>query len=478
VTHTSDISDIIVAIITPPGEGGVGALRVAGAGAVILCSEFLCWNSGKNKKAQANTPEPFFLQYGAFTVPENKSEKKQTLDEVMAVWMPEGKSYTGDEQVEIFAHGGRQTLQHILRALYAAGARPAEPGEFTQRAFLSGKIDLTKAEAVAEIISAKSEFAYRAARDDLFGKTSDTIVALREKMILLAAELTANVDFPEEEIDPDEYQTLLDLASEIDQQLGGLIQSYSGGAIVRDGFRVALGGRPNAGKSSLFNALLKSHRALVSETPGTTRDYLSEWITLGDFAVELIDTAGLREGAGKIEAAGQDFARKLLAESNLTIWLVDISSEHCFAELADDLKRLKLEHFVLIANKTDLHDGDQLTKALATLQELVPRDAIFPVSCKTGAGLAEFEIGLQKRIDETVSDQTDGLVVTSERQMKKFSDARAALQLASNGMTGGASPELIAFDVRTALRSLDEITGAVYTDDLLGVIFSKFCIGK
>lgn len=461
-------SDIIAAIITPPGEGGIGAIRIAGDGARNFAAPFLYQDSSDT------APEPFYLQYGNFVSLKNN----QVIDEVMSVWMPEGKSYTGAEQVEIFAHGGRQTLQHILRELYAAGARAAEPGEFTRRAFLAGKIDLTKAEAVAEIISAKSEFAYRAARDDLFGKTAKTTRDLREKLVALSAELTAKVDFPLEEITPDEYQTLLNLVDEVDAQLARLIASYAGGAIVRDGFQIALGGRPNAGKSSLFNALLKSHRAIVSATPGTTRDYLSEWITLGDSAVELIDTAGLREGAGEIEAAGQNFARKLLSEAHLALWLVDSADGAFLSELAADLADLDKKNIALVLNKTDLLSERQFESAISDISEKFPSVTVFPISCKTESGLVEFEEGLQERIDASLADQTDGLLVTSERQMQKFTEARESLKTARQGMVDNASPELVAFDVRAALNSLDEITGAVYTDDLLEVIFSKFCVGK
>lgn len=451
--YTDD--DIIAAIITPPGEGGLGAIRCAGSGARALCAPFLRWTT---------SPEPFHLTHTIFSIPSASTP----LDEVMAVWMPAGKSYTGDEQVEIFTHGGRIVLQQVLRALFDAGARPAEPGEFTRRAFLSGRIDLTRAEAVAELISAKSEFAYGAARDNLFGETAGVVERLRERLTELAAELEANVDFPEEEIQPDDYQRLVVSCRRLAVEVLSLADSYRRGAVVRDGFKVALAGRPNAGKSSLFNALLGRHRALVSETAGTTRDYLSEWITLGGFAVELIDTAGLRDSAERLERAGQELSRTLIDAAHLTLWIVDSAESEWGAECHNDLSSYVDRNILVVVNKIDLGGA---TTNLASAGDI-------RISCKTGAGLSELEGLLLAQIEALAPDQTDGMVVTSERHHRKLLAAHEALERARTGLEHRLSPELIAFEVGQARNALDEITGAVYTDDLLERIFSKFCIGK
>ena len=458
-------SDVIAAIITPPGEGGLGALRVAGAGSLELCGPLLGW--------QTVHPESFHMRLTTCVHPQSGD----ALDEVMAVWMPAGKSYTGDEQVEIFTHGGRITLKNILHALFDAGARPAEPGEFTRRAFLAGRIDLSEAEAVAEIISAKSDFAYRAARDNLFGKTSALVDSLRTRVTKLAAFLEANVDFPEEDIETEDYREVTELCRESQDTLKRLIDSYSGGKIIRDGFKVALCGAPNSGKSSLFNALLKTHRALVSETPGTTRDYLSEWIQIGDIAVELSDTAGLRDDAGEIEAAGQEFARRIAEQSDLALWLIDVSESNWSQNLSKSFAA-NLDHCILIANKTDLLDKTKLPGLDQLAQKHFPRKKLIPISCKTGAGLDALESALETEINLRLPDQTDAYIVTSERHKQKFSEARAALDKVASGLSDNASPELIAFDVRQALNALDEITGKVYTEDLLDIVFANFCVGK
>jgi len=335
--------EIIAAIITPPGEGGVGAIRVAGDGALALCAPFLNWGGGDGNPHTSDAPEAFMMRYSSFV----KTPGGAALDETLAVWMPRGKSYTGDEQVEIFCHGGMIVLRSILQTLFDAGAKPAEPGEFTKRAFLNGRIDLTRAEAVAEMISAKSEFALGAARDNLFGKTGDLIKNMRERLVTLLATLESYVDFPEEEIDSDDYKLLLAICNEVNDSLSALIDSYRGGALIRDGFKIALAGRPNAGKSSLFNALLRKNRAIVSQSPGATRDYLSEWISLGEFTVMITDTAGLRETSEEIESQGQEFARRILGEADLTLWLVDSSVDSWPDEARTDLSETDLNRAML-----------------------------------------------------------------------------------------------------------------------------------
>ncbi len=460
-----DANELIASIITPPGEGGVGAIRVAGDGARMFCAPFLKWGANS-----APLPESFSLKLTVFSIPESGV----ALDEVMAVWMPKGKSYTGDEQVEIYCHGGRVVLLNILRALYDAGARPAEPGEFTKRAFLAGRIDLTKAEAVAELISANSQRSYSAARDNLFGKTSSEVDRLRKLTMTLAATFEAQVDFPEEEIDPDEYDSLIGDIVDIRDSMQRLVDSYRSGVVIRDGFKIALCGRPNAGKSSLFNALLKKNRAIISSIAGTTRDYLSEWIELGGFAVEITDTAGLRETTNEIETAGQKFAGEIANASHLALWLVDCSAENWREELSGDTPP---ETKTLIAfNKIDLPEAKPESDTTLTFGG--KQCETLAISCKTEQGIEALERRILVEIESLLSDQTDGAIITSERHKQKLSEAIVALDAVDSGLKNRLSPELIAFDMKAVLQALDEITGKVYTDDLLGVIFSSFCIGK
>lgn len=483
-THDNQLSEnrkseIIAAIITPPGEGGVAAVRIAGSGSVKLCSALLNWS-------ETTAPSPFHLQYTNFdSQSENhESSTERPLDEVMAVWMPEGHSYTGDEQVEIFCHGGQHAAPNILQALFKAGARAAEPGEFTRRAFLSGRIDLTRAEAVAEMIGAKSDFAYRAARDNLFGRTAEVVNDLRDNIMNLAATLEASIDFPEEGLDTTDLSAALAILEKTKNSLSKLISSYSAGSIIRDGFHVAICGRPNAGKSSLFNVLLNRTRAIVSETPGATRDYLSEWIQLQGVAVELSDTAGLTEiGANvtsdvsaNIESQSQSFSREKIENADLLLWVVDSADKQWRKELKIDLAEWPGDKTLLAFNKSDLQG-----ESVADSDSYSCNGRIYPsvsISCQSGEGIELLREKLTQNVSSRLSDQTDGLTVTNLRHKQKMEQALALLSEVRENMLQDQSPELLAFDVRQAQKALDEITGVIYTEETLGAIFANFCVGK
>ncbi len=466
-SHGEKHNDLIAAVITPPGEGGIGAIRVAGHNACRFCEQFL--------KFVAQHTDPwaaFTMRLAHFVEPSSNQHESAVIDEVLAVWMPEGKSYSGDEQVELFCHGGQIVLQKIMRALTTSGEiRHAEPGEFTKRAFLAGRIDLTKAEAVAEMIAAKSEFAYDAARRNLFGAVASEVDSLKQKITHAAAMCEAYIDFPEEDIDPDDYQLMCAELRAVSDSIGKLIESYRGGHIIRDGFTIAICGRPNAGKSSLFNILLKKNRAIVSPQAGTTRDYLTEWITLGGYAVALSDTAGMREGAEHVEAIGQQFAMEVAQKADTILWLVDVSDPNWRESADTDIPSMLRARTFIVGNKIDL----MTDTGIANNQT----DIMFArISCASGVGIAELESKLIAEIARRAPDQTDGLVITSERHAQKLQIAADALTRASDGLTQKRSPELVSFELRHAIVALDEITGRVYTDDLLGVIFAKFCVGK
>ncbi len=396
----------------------------------------------------------------------------RVIDEVLAVYMPAGQSFTGLEQVEVFGHGGRLVVREMLDVFLRSGARAAEPGEFTRLAFLSGRIDLSRAEAVAEVIGANTETSLQAAREHLLGAYTGHIEELREEIVAVIAEVEASIDFPEEQIDPETIEEQRRMVVSAREKIEELAATYRGGRLIREGFKVAIGGRPNAGKSSLFNRLLRQERALVTPTPGTTRDYLSEWIDLGGFAVNLIDTAGIRKGGGQIERAGQTSARKIMAEADLVLWLADVSVKTWGTRLAADLKELAEYRVLVGGNKVDLAVG-----TVGAPPVLAGADAVF-FSCKTGEGMDQLTGRLTEIIREQMPDLTSGLVVTSARHRQKLSEALEALHGAEEKLTLGESPELVAFDLRQAAGSLAEITGRIYNEDILGQIFAKFCIGK
>ena len=410
---------------------------------------------------------PFVMRYGHFV-----DSRQAVIDEVTAVFMPEKRSYTGLAQAEIFCHGGRQVVTLILQEVLASGARAAEPGEFTRLAFMSGRIDLARAEAVAEIVAANTEHSYSAARDHLLGTYTQHISDIRGKLIGLIAEIEASVDFPEEDISPDEKNTLLESAQQLTAEIDRLMETYRGGKIVNEGYKIAIAGRPNAGKSSLFNQLLKQERALVTPTPGTTRDYLSEWIDLEGFAVNIIDTAGLRKAGGTIEKAGQTSAKKIIADCDLVIWMIDLTQRKWREQLFGDIKMLGHNNIISAQNKIDLVDNVADLKAGSGLPEMVA------TSCLTGRGIKGLKKVIVQRINEKMPDLTSGVMVTSARHRQKLAAARKALKSARQKIKLDESPELTAFDLRQAASALDEITGKVYNEDILKEIFSRFCIGK
>ncbi|PWB69938.1 tRNA uridine-5-carboxymethylaminomethyl(34) synthesis GTPase MnmE [candidate division GN15 bacterium] len=458
-THSDN--DTIVAVITPPGEGGIAALRLAGPQSREYLARFFRPSHSENAE-----PAPFLLRYGRFIAADGVF-----LDEVTAVFMPYGMSYTGLEQVEIFCHGGRQVVRLILDQLVAAGARMAEPGEFTKLAFLNGRIDLAKAEAVAELIAANTQSSYEASREHLTGAYSEHVTRIRDEIVSVISEIEAAIDFPEDEITPAGRTELLDKLESAHSQIKKLVSSYATGRLIREGLRVVIAGRPNAGKSSLFNLLLKHERALVNPVPGTTRDYLSEWIDIDGVAVNLIDTAGIRERGGKVERMGQERAKAIMKSADLVIWIVDIAAANWRTYLSRDLASLVRDRILLVGNKLDILRA-------ATKRSLVDAPDMLRISCRTGAGVEPFEKALSAKIQSNVRDLTSGLVVTSARHKQKLSVAQKAIHTAHAKLDSNESLDLVAFDLKQAANAIDEIIGRVYTEQILEQIFGRFCIGK
>jgi tRNA modification GTPase len=441
--------DTIAAIITPPGEGGLGAIRISGSKSTKIIQ-----NIFRPADKKVGKMLPFRLYYGHIT-----DESNNVIDEVTAVMMPEGKSYTGQKQVEIFCHGGQFVLKRILSDIFACGARPAEPGEFTKRAFLAGRIDLTKAEAVADLVASKTEYSYNAARRNLLGEMSQDIDIIRDSIVELLAEIEALIDFPEERLETAERDRQLGLLDNIIKSIEELMDTYRAGKIIREGYRIAISGRPNAGKSSLFNLLLNESRAIVAPVPGTTRDYLTEWIDMEGLAVSLSDTAGLREVSGTVEREGQRAAHKILAESDLIIWIADISKKTWRKSLELDLKKLaSYKEITVILNKIDLIDTGRLRKML---DEYKAKEYRF-LSCKTKKGYKLFRKKLAERINLSLPDLTDRLVITSERHQQKLLLSLKSLKKAGAGIRRDESPDLIAFEIRHAINAIDEITDILY----------------
>ncbi len=460
--------DTIAAIITPLGDGGLGAIRISGPSSFTIIKKIFR-RAEKNKTVD----KTFRLYYGYIV--DNKGD---IIDEVTMVQMPRGKSYTGQRQTEIFCHGGQFVLKRILNEIFKHGVRPAEPGEFTRRAFLAGRIDLARAEAVADIVASKTEYAYNAAINNLLGRLSEKINSIRSSAIELLAEIEASIDYPDEELDSVEKTKWLDSIDNIIVQIDELAKSYKAGKIIKEGYRIAIVGRTNAGKSSLFNLLLNQSRAIVAPTPGTTRDYLTEWIDLAGMAVSVTDTAGLRSTAARVEQEGQKSALEIMKNAHLVIWIADITSKKWQTELKKDIIKYGDNYNILIVvNKIDKNRniGEKAPISISAFDRLIPYTLL---SCKTESGFKELKNMLIEYINKAMPDQTDGLFVTSERHQKKLRDSLKNLRRVKKGIRDTISPELIAFDLRLGINGIDEITGRIYNEEILEKIFERFCIGK
>ena len=492
--RSMDSTDTIAAIATPAGEGGIGIIRISGPGAMAVARRVFV-SADSRVPAGPIALDERRLVYGHMVevsgddgpVPASESASRRSLhsliDDGFAVFMPGPRSYTGEDVVELHCHGGSQILARVLGAVLGSGSRPAAPGEFTRRAFLNSRMDLAQAEAVIDVIRAGSECALTAARSRLTGVLSARVNAVKEALASLLAQTEAALDFPEEEdvnergeqgTGPAALSADLERAS---GALAGLIRTYELGSALKDGARVLILGRPNTGKSSLLNLLLKEERAIVTETPGTTRDVIEEVINIKGLSVRLMDTAGLRETTDFIESLGVAAARGRIEAANLLLFVIDASEVS-----KEDLSLLgsvegKEERPVLVvANKVDLIDD---TKRREVERFFKGRHISF-ISALTGEGLEPLEEAVYELATGTpggtVSAETP--LIASLRQRTALEDALEGVGQAAASAKKSMPPEFIAADLRRALNRLGEITGEVTTEDILDKIFSEFCIGK
>jgi tRNA modification GTPase len=452
-------SDTIAAIATPPGEGAIGIVRMSGPGAFDAAARFFRAASGKPLAPARG------MVYGRAIDADG-----EPLDEVLLLAMPAPHSYTCEDVVEIQCHGGAAPLRAVLDACLRAGARLAEPGEFTRRAYLNGRIDLVQAEAVIDRIRARTGAALRAANAAAGGALSRALSEMTDDLRAALARVEAAVDFPEEDVPELVDAGLRERIASVAARMDALLARAEAGRLLREGAALAIVGLPNAGKSSLFNALLRDARAIVTEIPGTTRDRLEETLSLGGVPVRLMDTAGLREAADAVERIGVDRARESLAEADLIALVVDGAAPQPEAEarLARECLATGAQ-VVCVANKADLAPPSTPPWADACA-------ATVALSALTGEGLDEFEATLARIIQgSTAIDPNRGLI-TRLHQQDALRRAREAVGRVLDGYA--ASPEFLSIDLRECLQALGEITGETTPDDLLDLIFGEFCIGK
>lgn len=444
------VKDTIAAISTPFGEGAIAVLRLSGPRSVEIADAIFCG------KVPASALAPRMQQFGAIVDGEAK------LDDVLLTVFRAPHSYTGEDVVEIGCHGGVLVTRRILALLLRSGARAALPGEFTQRAYLHGKLDLTQAEAVMDLITAQTDLALRAASEQLEGKLGERIRNLREALLELLAHVEAFIDFPDEDIDPETGDSLRRRLDIVVAEIDALLATAGRGRILREGVRTVIYGAPNVGKSSLLNLLLGSERAIVSARPGTTRDVIEETIDVRGIPLRLVDTAGIRESADELEQAGMERTRRQVERADLVLQVADASAEN-FGTTPPESHATTL----LVLNKCDL--GEHATwRAVDGVR----------ISCRTNAGVAELESAIVERLAGGQTAQRDWSVAINTRHQACLEAARGYARAAHEGLADSLSAELLAEELRAALDSVGEVVGRVDSEDVLGKIFSTFCIGK
>ena len=458
--------DTIAAVATPPGRGGIGVVRVSGPRAVELVARVV-------GRAPASLPDRQLVHAVAA-----HPDSGERLDEVLVAAMRAPRSFTGEDVAEIQGHGGPVNMGRLLRAVLAAGARPAEPGEFTRRAFENGRLDLVRAEAVLGIIEAGSERALRVAQAQLAGELGERVEALRARTVELLAELEAGIDFPEEGIEVAGAGALGGRAADIAAGCERLAASFGAGRALREGLDVALVGPVNAGKSSLFNRLVGGERALVAEEPGTTRDFVESQLVWDGVPVTLVDTAGWREAEADLERRGIELGRRRAAEADVEILLVpgDSHSLQISREISQ-LTRLPR------GRQNEAHStvrGSERARLLVlskgdAMAGPAP-DGVLVTSALTGLGIEE----LRRQVLEQVGARggEEGAVVTSERQRDLVARAGAALRRAADAAVAGHAEEVLALEVREASQALARVLGVEVGDEMLDELFARFCIGK
>jgi tRNA modification GTPase len=521
-----NLDDTIVAIATPPGRGGIGVVRLAGPEARKIAEPMLRLNRDLEPgqaivgelvdKCGADTPvretadiattrvgttalDCLAERSSAVAVGEGiahtpgaelrstgqpsaaiptrtgvSAPHNQRIDEVVVTYFQTPHSYTTDDIVEISAHGSPVVLRHIVELALAGGARLAEPGEFTMRAFLNGRLDLTQAEAVRDLIDSQTLFQAKVAAQQLEGALSKRLKPIKQKLVELIALLEAGIDFAEDDVSIAPDATVLHDIAEVRAPLDQLAASFHYGKIVHQGLTLAIVGRPNVGKSSLFNRLVERERAIVTAQPGTTRDLVSETVAIGGIPVQLVDTAGIRRALDEAESIGIKKSMEALADADLVLVVLDASQPNT-DEDRELLSQVKGRAAIAVQNKADLASlcGDGRLARPAEQSSAV----WISTSALTGEGIPELRAQILQHITGATAP-TESTFLTNVRHHKLITDALAALAAASNAVAARVPHEMLLLDLYNALRALDEITGATTTDDILNLIFGTFCIGK
>ena len=449
-----NLDDTIVAIATPSGRGGIGVVRISGPESRQIAGSML-----RSKREL----EPGRAAFAELIDPETS----ERIDEVVVTYFARPHSYTNDDVVEISAHGSPVVLRHVLGLALARGARMAQPGEFTMRAFLNGRIDLTQAEAVRDLIESQTLYQAKVAAQQLEGALSRRLQPIKKKLVELIAIMEAGIDFAEDDVSVLPAKDILARLEEIQTPLEQLRASFAYGKLVHEGLTLAIVGRPNVGKSSLFNRLVERERAIVTATPGTTRDLVTETVALGGIPLKLIDTAGIRHSTDEAESIGIRKSYEALSEADLVLVVVD-SSGPLTKDDHDLIEASQARRALVIANKSDLAAGQLSTDGIE----------VFKTSALTGEGIDQLRDAILNQVSGTSGAEHEAGFLTNVRQQRLVDETRNSLTAAVEAAKRKIPHEMIMLDLYGALRPLDAITGETTTDDILNLIFSSFCIGK
>jgi tRNA modification GTPase len=486
-----NLDDTIVAIATPPGRGGIGVVRLAGPDARQIALPML------RLKHQL---EPGHAVFGELVErSENAAQlrsagrtntsvppQSQKVDEVVVTYFAQPQSYTTDDIIEISAHGSPVVLRHVVELCVAGGARLAEPGEFTMRAFLNGRIDLTQAEAVRDLIDSQTLYQAQVAAQQLEGALSRRLQPIKQKLVELIALLEAGIDFAEDDVSVLPDARILEQLAAIREPLEKLRESFAYGKIVHEGLMLAIVGRPNVGKSSLFNRLVERARAIVTATPGTTRDLVSETVAIGGIPVKLVDTAGIRQALDEAESIGIQKSMEALADADLVLVVVDASQPPA-KEDEELVSQAATRAAIIVGNKSDLLAAEGRSKIAQRFSAGTPAEntrarekGLKPIltSAVNGDGIQELRSEILRHVGGETGVVPEAGFLTNVRHQGLIHDSIAALGAAKTAIAAKIPHEMLLLDLYNALRPLDAITGATTSDDILNLIFSTFCIGK
>ena len=456
--------DTIAAISTPPGEGGISIIRISGDQTFNVVTQIF---KGKDlSRVQSHT-----INYGHIVDPDTHQE----VDEVMATVMRAPKTYTREDVVEINCHGGLVATNEILQLILSHGARMAEPGEFTKRAFLNGRLDLSQAEAVMDLIRAKTDKSMKVALNQLDGDLSKLIRHLRQDILDVLAQVEVNIDYPEyDAVETMTTKMLKEKATEVAQSINQLLATAKQGKVLREGLATAIIGRPNVGKSSLLNHLLHEDKAIVTDVAGTTRDVIEEYVNVRGVPLKLVDTAGIRDTEDKVEKIGVERSRKAIGAADLVLLVLD-NSQPLTAEDRELLQETDQSKRIVILNKTDL----PARRDQAELAQLVDLSDVLSMSVLEQSGVTQLEQRIAKMFfNEGIESSQNNVMVTNARHIGLLNQAKQALQDVQTGLAAGMPVDLVQIDMTRCWEFLGQITGDSYEDELLDQLFSQFCLGK